>query len=706
MGPPFQFIISFLVLAMANTAWAGERADFRRDIEPLLAKNCYRCHGPKKQEGGLRLDVRRRAFLGGDTGPALVPGNAAKSELVLRITSTKDEKRMPPSGPGLTAKEKELLKTWIEQGAGWPGELAGQEANEHWAFRPRHVPAIPPVKNQHQVQNPIDAFLLARLEEKNLTLSPPAKITTLLRRLYLDLVGLPPTVEEIDAFVKDNRPDAYQTLVNRLLDSPHFGERWGRHWLDLARFGESDGYENDRLRPDAWRFRDWVIDAINREMPFDQFTVEQLAGDLLANATVEQKIAAGLHRHTLWNSAASADKEEFRTLAIKDRVETTATAWLGLTLGCAKCHSHKYDPISQREYYQFYAFFNNTDHQDLPIPDGKIMTLVAAKRPTHVHKRGNFQIKGAEVAPGTPALLPPLQARGNVADRLDLARWLVDPQHPLMARVTVNYFWQYLFGQGLVATPENFGINGQAPSHPELLEWLASEFIRLKWSRKALIRTIVLSGAYRQASIHRAELVKVDPGNALLGRQNRFRMEAEIIRDLALGSSGLLDLKVGGPSMVPPFPEGFLAQKFTAEALKMPTKDRHRRSVYIHVQRTLSHPVLATFDAADGNQPCPRRDRSTTPMQALALLNDPVFLECAQALSQRLIKYGSSSSEGLKTRLSHAYQLCLARHPREREILVLRDLIETQKNLGANEEAIWTGVARTLLNVEEFITRE
>ncbi len=694
-----------------TAASAGELVDFARDIQPILAKHCVRCHGPKKHEGGLRLDVRRRAFLGGDTGSAIVANHSAKSELYKRIVAAED-KRMPPSDPPLSEKQITLLRSWIDQGAAWPDPLAGKETYEaHWAFRPVQRPAPPEVKNQPQVKNPIDAFLLARLEAKGMKLAPPAEPRTLIRRLYLDLIGLPPTPPEVEAFM--NAPQTpVEKVVDRLLASPHFGERWGRHWLDLARFAESDGYENDNLRPDAWRFRDWVIDAVNRDVPFDQFTIEQLAGDLLPEATLAQKTAAGLHRHTLWNSAASADKEEFRTLAIKDRADTTAAAWMGLTLGCAKCHSHKYDPISQREYYQLYAFFNNTNHQDLAIPGdmkSKIMTLVATLRPTHVHMRGNFQLKGDLVAPATPGFLPPLTTRGKVADRLDLARWLVEPQHPLTARTAVNHFWQHLFGEGLVATPENFGMSGQPPSHPELLDWLAAEFVRLKWSRKAMIRTIVLSAAYQQTSNLPSPFGGEGPGmkggdasNPLVARQNRFRVEAEIVRDLALASSGLLDPKVGGPSIVPPYPDGLLAQRFQAEALRMPTKDHHRRGVYIHVQRTLTYPMLAAFDVADGNQPCLRRDRSITPMQALTLLNDPVFTEAAQALGSRLRKAATDRD----ARLRLGFQLCLARVPNPRELAVLTELVQTQQKLGANEEAIWIGVARTLLNLEEFITRE
>jgi hypothetical protein len=522
----------------------------------------------------------------------------------------------------------------------------------------------------------------------------------------------------VEAYVGNRQGDAYEQLVDRLLASPHFGERWGRHWLDLARYAESDGYENDRIRPNAWRYRDWVIQAFNTNMPFDRFTVEQLAGDLLPNPTPEQRIATGFHRNTLWNSAASADKEEFRTFAIKDRTDTTATAWMGLTAGCAKCHTHKYDPITQKEYYQLYAFFNRTDEEDVTIPDGKAHALREVQRPTKIHLRGAFLSLGEEVVPGTPAFLPALKPRAGEADRLDLARWLVADNHPLTARVAANLAWQHLFGQGLMPTPENYGRSGLPPTHPELLDWLAVEFrdgsgarqaargtkvtATRPWDTKALIRLIVTSSTYRQASEHRAALATVDPENLLLGRQNRFRVEAEIVRDLSLSVSGLLDLKLGGPSIVPPFPEGLLDQRFTSEDLKLPGSERHRRGVYIHVQRTLTHPSLAAFDVADGNQACVRRDRSTTPIQALTLLNDPVFLECAQALGRRLPTLAPDRDE----RLRRAFQLCVARLPNAEEMALLVELVEAQRRLGASDDAVWAGVARALLNLEEFTTRE
>jgi hypothetical protein len=678
--------LALLSLFIATPAFAAE-PDFARDVRPILQKNCIRCHGEKKQEGGLRLDLKRRAALGGDTGPAL----AADGELIKRIT-TKDEKHvMPPDGP-LPEADLVALRDWVKNGAKWPDEHAGTEpVSDHWSFKPIVQPAVP--RNDGRTE--IDRFIRAKTP-----LAPPADKRTLIRRVHLDLLGLPPSTDDVKQYLEDRNADAFAKLVDRLLASPHFGERWGRHWLDLARFAESDGYENDNLRPHAWRFRDWVVRAINDDLPFDRFTIEQLAGDLLPKPTPEQLTAAGFHRNTLWNSAASGDKEEFRTHAIKDRAETTGLVWMGLTVGCAQCHSHKYDPIAHREYYGLYAFFNRTDNAEVKAADGKgiIATLNHVNRETRVHLRGSFLNPGPTVTPGTPTFLPPLKPRGAVADRLDLARWLVDPSHPLTARVAVNNIWQHLFGTGLVPTPENFGTNGMKPRHPELLNWLASEFVRMKWSRKSLIRAIVLSDAYRQSSA----VTKADPDNELFGRQNRFRVEAEIVRDLSLSVSGLLKRDMGGPSIVPPFPEGLLDLKFTNESLKMPGAERHRRGLYIHVQRTLPHPSLATFDGLDGNAPCPRRDRTATPLQALAMLNDPVFVECAKALGERVRREKPDD----ESRLRFAWESCLCRPPTQRELAALNQLLARQRKSGASETVVWFGLARTMMNLEEFTTRE
>ena len=680
---------------------------------------------------------------------------------------------------------------------------ASGKAAVHWAFVAPRLPAVPQVINRRWLRNPIDAFVLARLEKEGLAPSPEADRRTLIRRLCLDLLGLPPTPEQLHAFLEDQRPDAYERLVDALLSSPHFGERWGRHWLDLARYADSSGYQVDRPRPYAYLFRDWVIDAINDDLPFDQFTIEQLAGDLLPNATVEQKTAAGFHRLTLMNHEEGTDPEEFRCKAKVDRVGATGTVWLGLTLSCAECHNHKYDPISQREFYQLYAFFNNSQEVDVPAPHTNdparferekktwdaenarlretLSRLTKAKDPhaseakrqlarhrraeprkveaaaesflertnparASIHLRGDFLRQGDEVVAGTPAVLPPLKPRGNDSDRLDLARWLVERENPLTARVAVNHIWQHLFARGLVNTPEDFGTRGEPPSHPALLDWLAVRFSSpftgglqeaqsshsafriphsaidqslltsaatgLGWSRKALIRLIVTSATYRQSSAFRPELVSLDPQNVLLARQSRLRVESEIIRDLCLAASGLLNDDIGGPSFRPFLPED-IKKLGGAGAFSWTDTDgpeKYRRGLYIFAQRTVPYPTSMTFDQADATQSCPRRERSNTPLQALTLLNHGIFVECAQALGKRI---AALSAKDLRDRVTQAFELCFSRKPAGMELDRLERLHREQTALPSPKGAprdcdaqAFLALSQVLLNLDEFLTRE
>jgi hypothetical protein len=617
------------------------------------------------------------------------------------------------------------------------------------------------VKNSRWIRNPIDAFVLARLEKEKILPSPEANRATLIRRLSFDLIGLPPTAEEVRAFVQDRKPEAYSRLVDRLLDSPHFGEHWARHWLDLARYADSDGYEKDGVRPYAYLYRDWVIAAFNRDLPFDQFTLEQLAGDLLPGSTCEQKTATGFHRQTLTNKEGGVDQEEFRTKAVVDRVNTTASVWLGLTVGCAECHDHKYDPLSQREYYQLYAFFNNASEMDLPLEqtgpnsptggsvkdkkDSKAKAPAAAilveeenSRDTRIHVRGDFLRRGEAVLPGTPGVLHPFAARGARPDRLDLARWLVDPANPLTARVTVNRFWRHLFGRGLAPTLDDFGTRGDPPSHPELLDWLANAFVDAgvtrsqsykvtktaagspdppcndatlvtlvtrprPWSQKSLIRLIVHSATYRQASIHRPELASRDPLNVLLARQGRFRLEAENVRDTWLAASGLLTRELGGPSVRPPLPADIAAIGY-AGSIKWQNSDgpdRYRRGLYVFFQRTVPYPMLTTFDAPDSTAACTRRERSNTPLQALTLLNDPVFFECAQALGRRMTALQGDTA----SRLRFAFEHCLGRAPSREELARLEQLHAAHSRLASPDDSL-IAAARVVMNLDEFVTRE
>jgi hypothetical protein len=580
------------------------------------------------------------------------------------------------------------------------------------------------VKNRRWLRNPIDSFILARLERERVTPSTEADRVTLIRRLSLDLLGFLPTPEQVQAFQRDQQPDAWERLVDSLLASPHFGERWGRHWLDLARYADSEGYQIDRPRPGAYVYRDWVINSFNRDQPFDEFTIEQLAGDLLPNATLDQKVATGFHRNTMMNYEEGVDAEEFRCKAKVDRVSTTGSVWLGLTVGCAQCHSHKYDPIAQREFYRLYAFFNEAEEADISAPQPKDAGVKAqafaqiSKPPkTFVHIRGDFLRPGEEVQPGVLCALNPFQPRGARADRLDLARWLVDPANPLTARVAVNHIWQHLFGRGLVSTSEDFGARGEPPSHPELLDWLATEFLRLGWSRKQMIKLIVSSAAYRQASHLRADLVERDPFNTWLARQNRFRLESEIIRDLHLAAGGLLNAQIGGPSFRPQTPPDFKvlggAGAFQWEDSTGPEK--YRRGLYIFAQRTVPYPTAMTFDQANPCESCPRRDRSNTPLQALTLLNHGIFVECAQGLARRMSSEKSlSQTQGIE----RGFELCLGRKPAKAELNRLEKLCAEELQLlrrhppatvadpGGAETAALVAVAQVILNLDEFVTRE
>ncbi|WP_437222365.1 DUF1553 domain-containing protein [Planctomicrobium sp. SH661] len=771
--------------------------DFQTQVRPIFVEYCTGCHGPSEQQGGLRLDHRKPALQGGDSGEVIVPHESGKSELIRRIQSKDESERMPPvdGGNALSQEEVSLLKTWVEQGALWPEESDSVKVTStHWAYQPRkHLPP-PAVKRRAWVRNPIDQFVLSQLETDSLSPSPEADRYTLMKRLSYDLIGLPPTPEEVDQFVFDSAPDAYDKVVDRLLNSPHFGERWGRHWLDKARYADSDGYEIDSPRPDAYQFRDWVIAAINNDLPFDQFTVEQLAGDLLPCATPAQRIATAFHRQTLTNSEGGVDQEEYRVLAVIDRTNTTAAVWLGLTAGCAQCHSYKYDQITQAEYYQLFAFFNNADEINLERSLGaeaekryelqliqheealatlktqleelqqrqqtetgldetkelkklrgeieqlrkkapqkpleKIRVLgerLDSPRTTHLLRRGDFLQPAQPVHPGTLAVLHALALRdpSRSADRLDLARWITSPENPLTPRVAVNQIWGHLFGRGIVRTMNDFGTQGERPTHPELLDWLADEFLRRGWSRKDLIRTIVASSTYRQSSAHRPELEQVDPTNQLLGRQNRFRVEGEIVRDLHLAASGLLSLKIGGPSVFPAMPDDLAALSYanSFKWSKSHGEDRQRRGMYTFFKRTVPFPDLMTFDCPDSNVTTIERRTSNTPLMALNTLNNEVSMEASLGMVRRV---WASNVETDTDRLTLAFRLCVTRPPFSHELQALESLLndcrswyrdhpaEAAKLVQGNsldgvdetELSAWTATARIVMNLDEFITRE
>ena len=782
-----RVLVALLLSAFPGLA-AAANVEFARDIQPILAQRCISCHSERTHMANLRLDTRAAA------------DHVLTTGLLLRKVSGQENSVMPPVGAPLTPDQIALLKTWIDAGAPWP---ASATFAKHWAFEPVRRPAVP----ANSGRTPIDRFILARLNAEHITPSAEAKPRTLLRRVALDLTGLPPTPEETAAYLADKQPAAYERAVDRLLASPHYGEKWARYWLDLAHYADSDGYEKDLVRPNAWRYRQWLIEALNRDLPYDQFTIEQLAGDELPGASDDVRIATGFLRNTLTNREAGVDRGEARFEQLIDRTGTVGTTFLGLTVRCAQCHDHKYDPISHRDFYQIFSFFNAAEETEIeaplpgenapyqaalpaylakrdeilteygvpalqqtweneiratmadpgkrtdwdfqvteyragfdradkvivnnarkprdsyrltkffvshvgpifakdapvnarmkearaklealdatlpPMPLAHIMEDDPAAAPAFIHSRGDYKGTGSPVTSNAPHFLPAMKADGP-ANRLALAKWIVSSDNPLTARVAVNRYWQELFGRGIVGTSEDFGTQGDRPSHPELLDYLATEFVAKGWSGKQMIRTIVLSDAYRRNSDTRADLQDKDPTNILLARQSRLRLSAEAIRDEALTVSGLLNVQIGGKSIRPPQPVG-VAELGYANSVKWKEStgaDKYRRGLYIHYQRTTPYPFLVNFDEPDSNLTCTRRRSSNTPLQALNLLNDPVFYEAAEAFSKRI------------TGIDDAFQIALNRPPTAAE----RARLETY---GSNK----LNLARVLLNLDEFITRE
>jgi hypothetical protein len=1004
---------------------AATRAiDFVKDIQPLLAEHCYSCHGPNKQEAQFRLDSREIALKGGELGPAIIPGHGEESLLIHAVAGVKPDFIMPKKGARLTAGQVGLLRAWIDQGARWPESASVKliDKRDHWAFKPPARPALPALERRNQPRNPIDRFVLARLAKEKLKPSPETDRRTLIRRLSLDLVGLPPTILQVEAFARDRRPDAYEQLVEQLLASPHYGERWGRHWLDVARYADTNGYEKDRPRS-IWPYRDWVIDAFNRDLSYDQFTIEQLAGDLLPGATRAQRVATGFLRNSMQNQEGGIEPEQFRVEALIDRMDTLGKAFLGLTVNCCQCHDHKYDPFTQKDYYRLYAFLNNDDEGFLEVPtpadqqkrdeilarvrsledqamkdttnltecmaawetglsafcqwttldpvdwqnfatkfekqedlsllgggdlqpggvmriwadthqtnvtgfqlealtnpnlmyggpgllgrgsflireftveafplvnptvtnkikfrraladveapgfaatnaidgitekggwtpattpdrrnaphrivfeceepfgfpegtrllvtlhekfdkekegthdkDSKLectmlgclrlslttdapplaveplspaqrqslsvaaaqrtvdqkrdlfnvfrvaepalnnlnqqidqswtnwpyppTTLVLQQRPTprvtHLFKRGDRLRPGEAVQPGVPPFLNPLPV-GAPPNRLGLAKWIVDRRNPTTARVIVNRVWQAYFGQGLVTTPEDLGTRVETPAYPELLDWLACEFMDSGWSFKKLHRLIVTSATYRQSAKVTPELYARDQYNRLLARGPRFRVDGEIVQDIALSVSGLLNEKVGGPSVYPPIPASVgdtVYGGFTWPESK--GEDRYRRGLYTFCKRSLPFPLLTAFDAPSGETSCPRRALSNTPLQALTTLNEKTFVEAAQAMALRVIKEGGRDD---RARAGFAFELCTARKPSAAEVdallrfwkeqyayfedrtaaavnVAVADLKNLPPDVNLHKVAAWAMVSRTLLNLDETVTKE
>jgi hypothetical protein len=852
-----RFAWIFAIL-LGSAAGQGQTVDFARDVAPLMAK-CEACHGPQQQMSGLRLDRGGDALKGGNAGALLRPGNSAESRLVHYLTGQESPLnprglRMPMGGEPFRDEELATIRAWIDQGGEWPkSEIpsvtltqAPRTAGLPWSFQQVERPRPPGVRNQQWVRNPIDSFILARLESEQIEPSPEADRAALIRRVSLDLTGLLPTPAEVAAFVADSRADAYERLVDRLLASRHYGENWGRFWLDQARYADSEGHEQDRERPFAWRYRDWVVESLNQDQPFDQFTVEQIAGDLLPNRTAEQWVATGFHRNALVDREGAVEPSLSQFDNRLDRTNAVAAAWLGISMACAQCHDHKYDPITQREYYQFMAFFNTFKEIDIdaPLPgemgpylrtqaeyrakreeilkeyniaevqrawedelrvadknpgkredwdihwlraqvyidNGKEVIYTppekrtrkeaeavtgffvnlaaegigrkryaelklreAAKkldqlkaqyaqlteaeamiereipRKNYVHLGGTYDALGIEVQPGVPSSLNPLPEAEK--PRLALARWLVSPDNPLTRRVAVNRIWQELFGRGIVRTSDDLGTQGSKPTHPELLDWLAAEFSDRGWSRKQIIREIVTSATYRQDSAVRPELSERDPENELLARQSRVRLPAEAIRDVALTASGLLDTTVGGPSVRPYQPALEGDRNGRERWTESVGGNRYRRGLYTFFQRANPYPSMINFDAPNANHSVCHRNISNTPLQALDLLNDPVFFEAAQTLALRTLR----EAPGIQfaDRLNYAYQVTLARPPSPQEQERLLSLFVRQKEILASnaeasaavfpfdmenvdrvEGAAWVNVSRVLLNLDEFIIRQ
>ncbi|MEJ6701374.1 MAG: PSD1 and planctomycete cytochrome C domain-containing protein [Akkermansiaceae bacterium] len=700
-----------------------ERLEFNRDIRPILSDKCFACHGfdAKTREAKLRLDTAEGAYALRDGTQAIKPGSLDHSEVWKRITSTDAEEMMPPpeSNKQLTDREKERLKRWIEQGA---------EYQAHWALVPprKHLPSEGAPATANDQQNPIDRFIDARLKKNGLTSSPAADRTTLIRRVTLDLTGVPPTPSHLDAFLNDKSPGAYERLVDRLLSTRDYAERRAQDWLDLARYADTRGFADDKMRQ-IWPYRDWVVRALHRNMPFDQFTIEQLAGDMLPNATAEQRLATGFHRNAPQAKGMTYPVEEYRIKGVTDRVNTTGKVWLGLTMECAECHDHKFDPISQRDYFSMFALFNNTKHQGKGFKQGgptmqytpsqkgqgkgktvqvPVMEELAQARETFIHLRGNFLSRGDQVSPGAPEVLV---ADGNAQpkNRLEFARWLVDGKNPLVARVVVNRFWQSYFGNGLVRTPDDFGSQGALPSHPELLDWLATEFVRSGWDMKHINRLIVTSASYRQSARITTPSAEKDPSQSLLAQMPRVRLPAEQIRDQALAISGLLKPSTGGPAVFPVQPKDYWKERdLPGRWVNSDNDDLHRKSLYTYWRRMALHPTMELLDAPARATCTVKRNSANLPTQALVTLNDPIFVETARQLANRLITEVPKDSSA---RLDRAFQLCLSRLPDQEERKRLLSFIDTQlsryADLPSPEKAAWQSVASILLNLDETLNR-
>ncbi len=761
------YIVSFILIALYG-GWYGfdhfntKKIDFNTDVRPILNKNCLSCHGGVKQLGDLSfLFIDEAVKKKNESGQRIiVPGNAQKSVFIKRILSTDTEVRMPPEKDQLSQGDIDILVKWIDQGAKY---------DTHWAYKPiNRTPKLPNIDKQIASTN-IDQFVIKELEKKGLKPSVEAEKSSLIRRLCLDLTGLPPSIDEINEFMADTSEQAYENLVDRQLASPHFGERWASMWLDLARYADSNGYQKDKIRKEIWRYRDWVINAFNNDMPFDEFTIEQLAGDLLENPSYDQILATAFHRNTMTNDEGGTDDEEYRVAAVIDRLNTTFEVWQGTTMSCVQCHSHPYDPIKHDEFYELYGYFNNTKDNDndkdsplkvlyspyqnklksalenevntlkekgdtlsneyqkkvaefLAIEPGKVQVMVEnppdSSRTTRVFIKGNWLSHGDTVLPRTPAFLPAMNP-DYPSNRLGLAKWLVDGKNPLTSRVIVNRFWEQLFGNGLVMTLGDFGTQGNKPTNKALLDYLAFQFEETySWSMKSILKEIVLSSTYKQSSAVNPELLKVDPYNYLLARGPRHRLSAETIRDQALVISGLYNPKVYGPSVKPYQPEGvWNVIRHVDQWINSTTDDQYRRGVYTFWRRVSPYPSMISFDAPSREVCVSRRIRTNTPLQALVTMNDPVYVEASEALARRMMTEGGSDTQ---SQIKYGFKLAVMRDPDIRRLNELINLYDsTLGKYNSSDQNIQKGkisentnafktmslIANVILNLDEVIMK-
>jgi len=718
------FIFSILIASVcfqcrndsgsAGSEGLPDEVSYNFDIRPILSDKCYACHGPdgNKRKADLRLDKPESAFAALKEHPgahALVAGKPELSQLFLRVSSKDTESLMPPVAsnlPALTPHEVELVKKWIQQGAKY---------EKHWAFTVPKKAALPAISLKDWPKNEIDYFILQKLDQKGMKPNEEADKERLLKRISLDLTGLPPSLKMMDDFLADNSKDAYEKMVDQLMQQPAYGEKMAIHWLDLARYADSHGYQDDGYRT-QWPWRDWVIHAFNENMHYNDFVTWQLAGDLLPNATKEQLLATGFNRNHKITEEGGVIPEEYRTMYVTDRTDLFGKGLLGLTLECAHCHDHKYDPFSQKEYYQVFAFFNNIKEKGIESVIGgpetyakkpmleissdeakNVLTFINKTdtnclivsimgdqdtvRKTHILKRGNYDAPGDEVQPSTPASILPFNAN-YPKNRLGLSEWLFDKQNPLTARVYVNILWQELFGRGIVKTSFDFGMQGQLPSHPALLDWLAVDFMEHNWDIKRLVKKMVTSATYKQSAVVTPEKLEKDPENVYLARGPRYRVAAELVRDVVLSSSGLLNKTIGGPSVKPYQPGGLWEGATSGRGLLSIYIQDHgdklyRRGMYTLIKRTVPPPTMAIFDASNRDVCEVRRLKTNTPLQALIMMNDPTVLEASRVLAAKLLEEKSVE----KDMLTKAFRLIVCRKPEEKELDVLIKYYDRQKEI-------------------------